>query len=148
VSGQLHATAALPPGKEPPGTHWIGGWVDPIAVLDAVVKRKIPNPRRESKPRTSIVQSVAQRYTDWAVTTLLIKFQQNWSKQEIKHYELRSTNLLLLFETRKICRCSGRNLFLYIPVSGGQMNFYLPVRKDNLLMAGKGWFPEVSRISS
>jgi hypothetical protein len=30
VSGQLHAPAALPPGKEPPGTHWIGGWVGPV----------------------------------------------------------------------------------------------------------------------
>jgi len=38
VSGQLHAPAALPPGKEPV-THWIGGWVGPRAVLDAVVKR-------------------------------------------------------------------------------------------------------------
>jgi hypothetical protein len=27
-----------------PGTHWIGGWVGPGAVLDAVVKRKIPSP--------------------------------------------------------------------------------------------------------
>jgi hypothetical protein len=54
VSGQLHAH----------GTHWIGGWVDPRAVLDAVVKRKIPSPRRESNPRTPIVQPVAQRYTD------------------------------------------------------------------------------------
>jgi hypothetical protein len=26
-----------------PGTHWIGGWVDPRAILDAVVKRKIPS---------------------------------------------------------------------------------------------------------
>jgi len=31
-----------------PGTHWIGGWVGPRAFLDAVVKRKIPSPRRES----------------------------------------------------------------------------------------------------
>jgi hypothetical protein len=29
------------------------------AVLDAVVKRKIPNPRRESSPRIQIVQLVA-----------------------------------------------------------------------------------------
>jgi hypothetical protein len=29
-----------------------------------VVKRKIPGPRRESNPRTPIVQPVAQRYTD------------------------------------------------------------------------------------
>jgi hypothetical protein len=33
-----------------PGTHWIGGWVGPRAVLDAVVKRKIPSTRRESNP--------------------------------------------------------------------------------------------------
>jgi hypothetical protein len=38
----------------------------PRAVLDAVVKRKIPSPRRESNPRTPIAQPVAQRYTDWA----------------------------------------------------------------------------------
>jgi hypothetical protein len=37
------------------------------AVLDTVVKRKIPSPRRESNPRTTVVQPVAQRYTDWAV---------------------------------------------------------------------------------
>jgi hypothetical protein len=38
--------------------------VGPRAVLDAVVKRKIPRPRRESNIRTPIVQPVAQRYTD------------------------------------------------------------------------------------
>jgi hypothetical protein len=37
--------------------------VGPRARLDAVVKRKIPSPRRESKPRTLIVQPVVQRYT-------------------------------------------------------------------------------------
>jgi hypothetical protein len=31
------------------------------AVLDVVVKRKIPRPRRESNPRAPIVQSVAFR---------------------------------------------------------------------------------------
>jgi hypothetical protein len=67
VSGQLHAPAALPPGKKP-DTLWIGGWVGPRTVLEAVVKRKIPSPRRESIPRTPIVQSVAQRYTGWAIT--------------------------------------------------------------------------------
>jgi hypothetical protein len=54
--------------KRAPGTHWIGGWVGSRAVLDAVVKRKIPSPRRESNPRTPIIQTVAQRYTDWAIT--------------------------------------------------------------------------------
>jgi hypothetical protein len=59
VSDELHASAALAPG-----THSIGGWVGTEAVLDAVVKRKIPNHRRESNPRTPIVHPVAQRYTD------------------------------------------------------------------------------------
>jgi hypothetical protein len=59
VSGQLHAPAALPPGKASE-THWIGGCVGPRAVLDAVVKRKIPSPRRESNPGTPIVQPIAQ----------------------------------------------------------------------------------------
>jgi hypothetical protein len=63
VSGQLHAPAALPQGKIH-GTHWIRGWLGPRAVLDAVVKRKIPSPRRESKPRTPVAQPVAQRCTD------------------------------------------------------------------------------------
>jgi hypothetical protein len=49
VEVQLHA----------PGTHCIGGWVGPRAVLDTVVKRKIPSPRQESNPRTPIVQPLA-----------------------------------------------------------------------------------------
>jgi hypothetical protein len=52
------------PRERAPDIHWIGGWVGPRAVLDAVVKRKIPRPRRESNPRTPIVQPVAQHYTD------------------------------------------------------------------------------------
>jgi hypothetical protein len=49
------------PGERAPGTHWIGGWVDPRAVLDAVVKRKIPSPRREWNPRTPTVQPVDRK---------------------------------------------------------------------------------------
>jgi hypothetical protein len=49
-----------PKGKSPL-TNWIGGWVGSRTVLDAVVMRKFPSPRRESNPRTPIVQPVAQR---------------------------------------------------------------------------------------
>jgi hypothetical protein len=45
----------------------------PRAVLEALVKRKIPSPRRESNPRTPIVQPVAQRYTDRAIKALNFK---------------------------------------------------------------------------
>jgi hypothetical protein len=72
VSGQLHAPAALPPRKSPPSTHWIGDWVGPRTILDAVVKRKIPSPRWESNPGTPIVQFVAQRYTNWAFRPLTL----------------------------------------------------------------------------
>jgi hypothetical protein len=61
------------PRESPPGTHWIGGWVGSGAVLDAVVKRKIPSPRRESNPRIPIVQPVAQRYADWAIRCLDVR---------------------------------------------------------------------------
>jgi hypothetical protein len=47
------------PRERAPGTHWIGGWVGTGAVLDTVMKRKIPSPRRESNPKTPIVQPVA-----------------------------------------------------------------------------------------
>ena len=39
VGGQLHAPAALPPGKRP-GTHCIGGWVGPRAGLDECGKSR------------------------------------------------------------------------------------------------------------
>jgi hypothetical protein len=65
VSGQLHAPAALLPGKERAlGTHWIGGWVCPRTVLD-VVKRKIPSPRRESTNRdVKFIIDIDHKYFD------------------------------------------------------------------------------------
>jgi hypothetical protein len=43
------------PRERAPGTHYIGGWMGSRAVLDAVVKRKFPSPRRESKPRAPTI---------------------------------------------------------------------------------------------
>jgi hypothetical protein len=43
------------PRERVPGTQWIGGWVGPRAGLDAVVKRKIPNPRLPAWLRRIIV---------------------------------------------------------------------------------------------
>jgi hypothetical protein len=39
------------PREKAPGIYWIGSWVGPRAGLDAVVKRKIPSPCRDSNPR-------------------------------------------------------------------------------------------------
>jgi hypothetical protein len=49
---------ALRPGLFTPrerniGTHWIEDWMGPRAGLDAVVKRKIPSPRRDSNHQSS-----------------------------------------------------------------------------------------------
>jgi hypothetical protein len=70
VSGQLHALAALSPGKEllvPIG--YEAGWAQSRSGRGG--EEKIPSPRRESNPRTPIVQPVVQRYTDRAITALL-----------------------------------------------------------------------------
>jgi len=40
----------LTPRKRAPSTRRIGGWVGPRAGLEAVVKRKIPSPCRDSNP--------------------------------------------------------------------------------------------------
>jgi hypothetical protein len=65
VSCQLHALAVLPPGKDP-GTHWIGGWVDPRAGLDNV-RRENFCPHRDSNSDASVVQPVASPYTERAI---------------------------------------------------------------------------------
>jgi hypothetical protein len=49
VCGQLHAPAALPPGKRP-STHCIGDWVGPRAGLDGCEK---PHTLRDSIPEPS-----------------------------------------------------------------------------------------------
>jgi hypothetical protein len=59
VSVQLHDR--FTPRERATSTHWVGGWVDPTAGLDAVVKRKIPSPFRDSKPPT--IQPIAKLYT-------------------------------------------------------------------------------------
>jgi len=41
------------PIEKAPGPLWIGDWVGPSAGLDAVVRRKIPSPDRDSDPRSS-----------------------------------------------------------------------------------------------
>jgi hypothetical protein len=50
------------PRERAPGTHWIGGWVGPRAGLDAVVKRKIPSPLRESNPDHPVRSPELWRY--------------------------------------------------------------------------------------
>jgi hypothetical protein len=52
----------FPPEVKALGTHWIGGWMDSKAGLDAVGKRKISYPRRESNTDSSAVNPLAYSY--------------------------------------------------------------------------------------
>jgi hypothetical protein len=81
VSSQLYAPAALPTGKEPLVSHWIGGWVGPRAVMNAVVKRKIPSTRQESN-----LDCLYYR-------TVKILCKDNWSHAEIRIQYLMNTRL-------------------------------------------------------
>jgi hypothetical protein len=69
VSGQLQGPALYPQGKSPwyPLDRRLGG---PQSRSARSGEEKNSQPRRESNPRTPIVQPVAQRYTDWAITAL------------------------------------------------------------------------------
>jgi hypothetical protein len=59
------------PRERAPGTHWIGGWVGPRAVLDTLVWRNTSSSCWESNPRTPMVQPITQCYTDWAIIALI-----------------------------------------------------------------------------
>jgi hypothetical protein len=48
----------FPLREKAPGAHWIRRWVGPRAGPGALM-RNIPSTRRDSKPKTSIVQPVA-----------------------------------------------------------------------------------------
>jgi hypothetical protein len=96
------------PRGRAPGTHLIGGWVGPRAILDVVVKRKIPSPRQESNPRTPIVQSLAQRYTDWVITALCATVKVYKSHSPVLttelidlHYDYTYKNILSITEILK-----------------------------------------------
>jgi hypothetical protein len=70
VSGQLHAPAALTPGKNP-GIPWLGGRVGPSTGLDDVERRQIlPLPELELRPLGR--QARSRRYSDCAVPALCV----------------------------------------------------------------------------
>jgi hypothetical protein len=90
------------PSERAPSTHWIGGWVDPRAVLDTVVKRKIPSPRWESNSSHPIIPSVA----DWTTRhthQILTKFKwfRRWNLRSKKQTWLPQKSLVLYIEWKQ-----------------------------------------------
>jgi hypothetical protein len=59
------------PGERATSTHWIGGWVGPIASLDDAEKRNY-TPYRDLNTNHSVVQPVASCYTDYAIPAPII----------------------------------------------------------------------------
>jgi hypothetical protein len=91
VSGQLHAPAALPPGKAP-GARWVGGWVGPRCRQDTVEKVKISCPSRKSSPgrpactrRYNELFRLQPNTASYEMTTRLYFLAANWSKSSIDH---------------------------------------------------------------
>jgi len=58
VSGQLHASAALPPWQNP-GTHWVGDWLSPGAGMDILEREKISFSYHDSNPDSPASMTVA-----------------------------------------------------------------------------------------
>jgi hypothetical protein len=68
--GELSAShpGRFTPRKRAPGTHWrLSG---PQSRSGRGDEEKNSHPRRESNPRTPIIQPVAQRYADWSIAAL------------------------------------------------------------------------------
>jgi hypothetical protein len=68
VSGQLHAPAALPPGKQPPvSIGYEAEWApEPVWTT---WRKEISLPYRDSNSDPSVVQLEVSRYTDYAIPT-------------------------------------------------------------------------------
>jgi hypothetical protein len=70
-----------------PGTYCLGSRVGPRAVVDAVVKGKIPSPRRESNPKTP---PFSLRHI-WTMDLFMMKF--SWAVSRVKWLSGENTNV-------------------------------------------------------
>jgi hypothetical protein len=76
---------SLYPREKAPGTSWTGGWVGPRAGPDAVVRRKIPNPSRDSNP--PIIQPVAQHCTTELSWLVMVGWTYISAERNMKHLQ-------------------------------------------------------------
>jgi hypothetical protein len=70
VGGEWSASHpdSFTPGERAPGTHWIGGWVDPRAGLDDVEKSKfLTQPGLELRPLSRPAPSQSTLSADYAI---------------------------------------------------------------------------------
>lgn len=75
VNGKLHATLALPLGKDP-GTNSIEGWAGPRVGLDVLEKRKASCPCMDlnpGPPSPSLVTVPAYRQYNFKISDFVLK---------------------------------------------------------------------------
>jgi hypothetical protein len=115
------------PRERTPGTHWIGGWVDPRAGLDAGARRKILCPCRRSNSdrpaRSQILYRLSYRGSGLNVP---IKITESCDSECIRILYLffegssvkKNCNILIQWELimKLIMRCSGGRSY----ISSGQ----------------------------
>jgi hypothetical protein len=72
AEGELSASrpCCFTTGERAPGTHGMGGWVDPRTDLDDMESENSYS-HRDSNCDPSVVQAVASRYNDWVIPALL-----------------------------------------------------------------------------
>jgi hypothetical protein len=103
--GSASRPCRFTPRKEPPSTHFIGGWVDPRAGLDYMEKWKFFTLPRLELLLPLVVQPVASCYTDWAISAA-------WKTQE-KMKRLR-TPWALMEEVLRPNPCLWRTVHRYV----------------------------------
>jgi hypothetical protein len=101
------------PGERASGTHWIGGWVSPRAVLDAVEKRKIVHFRESNSGsparsrwlyRLSYFDSGAEKYHQQSVGAI-VEHDTPWMR--INYSTLTVGVCHLTFMKQTCCICLG-----------------------------------------
>jgi hypothetical protein len=145
VSGQLHAPAALPPGKEPPVP--IGsevGWTpEPVWMIWSTENSW---PYRDSNSDPSVVQPVASRYTDYATpapSTYTTSISKNsLGTQKLPHFCL-SSIFTRTIDPKRSCRLKTVSDLLTLNViiwynGRSQTSLYSQIT-SNLHILEKSW---------
>jgi hypothetical protein len=84
------------PGERTSDIHWTWGWVNPRAVLNAMVKAKFPFPCLESSPNFTVSSPYPSHYTDWVISAIGEWWNNDFSSPRL--YGLPSYPVHLLYE--------------------------------------------------
>ena len=115
--------------RERPGTHCIGGWVDPRAGLDVCGKAR-PPPGFD--PRT--VQPVASRYTDWAIPALCYDTRCHWKIPVARTFGAGTVTVMEVIN----CFCKGSSRWFIYPRYPHSINaFHVSVYQNCTVFGGE-----------